>query len=334
MSVQRGQTGLDWAGAGLTGTQIVANGALFAMRYSAGVGNASPASQFKLCGPGEIASIIHSGADFIANSEWYESRITEGAAAGRADGLADLAFWRTRGLAKGARIYISWDQYPSTAKYNAVQAYLTAYRQAQGGYYNLQLPGLYAGSAAIREMRRRGVAGAGWQMMSTSFSDNGLPYQPSKAQIAAAVARPPAGIDLWQTGNYWFHNGADEDVALTSSLGSHLQALNGGDTAPMTPAEIAQIFHTDNILPAPPDAYGSPPNKFWSFQTHIYGTTMAVRAIAKIVASLPLRLASLQGQLAEVAAKVDALTAAQQAAVTIPPTDIPVTGTVHFGGTA
>jgi hypothetical protein len=51
-------------------------------RYSAGAGNTQQATQWKLCGVHEIADAVAAGLDFIANSEWYESRITEGAAAG------------------------------------------------------------------------------------------------------------------------------------------------------------------------------------------------------------------------------------------------------------
>jgi hypothetical protein len=226
-----GALGIDYAGFRLDSpakvTAAKEAGCRFVTRYSAGVGNHEADTQWKLCGPTEITSIVAAGFDFIANSEWYETRVTEGAAAGHADGAADLAFWKARGYAKGAVIVVSWDAPPVLAKYAAVAEYLAAYKAALAGYYTL---GLYGGSAAIREMKRRGIIAVGWMIASTSFSDTPLPYKPTRAQIAAAVANPPAGVDMWQTGNGWFpdHVGnaqADEDVVLRAGIMSHRAAL-------------------------------------------------------------------------------------------------------------
>src|SRR6266496_4106576 len=78
------------------------SGAKFVIRYSAGAGNDRRGTQWKLCGTDELRRLLAAGYDVIANSEWSASRVTEGAAAGTADGAADLAFWKARGLAKGA----------------------------------------------------------------------------------------------------------------------------------------------------------------------------------------------------------------------------------------
>src|SRR6266536_803380 len=86
------------------------SGAKFVIRYSAGAGNNRRDTQWKLCGKDELRHLVAAGYDVIANSEWSASRVTEGAAAGTADGAADLAFWKARGLAKGASIYVSWDE--------------------------------------------------------------------------------------------------------------------------------------------------------------------------------------------------------------------------------
>lgn len=223
-TVLRGDVGVDFSGADLTGKQLSAAGAKFALRYSAGAGNTDSGTKWKLCGAHEIADITLAGLDFIANSEWYETRITEGAKAGAADGAADLLFWKGCGLARGASIYISWDKAPDKALFDAVDDYLAAYYHAQGGYYDL--PSLYAGDAAIHEMRKRSRIRYGWQTMSTSWSDDGLPYQPSHQQIQAVLLNPPAGVDIWQNGNYWFPGKlADENIALNNNLGSHNASL-------------------------------------------------------------------------------------------------------------
>jgi hypothetical protein len=112
-----GDLGIDTSGARIDDASVHHDGGRFRIRYSAGLGNDQQNAQWKLCRPGEIADAVAAELDFIANSEWYESRITEGAAAGAADGAADLKFWRSRGLAKGASIYVSWDQNPARTKW-------------------------------------------------------------------------------------------------------------------------------------------------------------------------------------------------------------------------
>lgn len=236
-----------------------AQGARFWLRYSAGVGNSNPKSQFKLTKPGEIAALTARGFDFIANSEWYEARITEGAAAGKADGTADLAFWKSRGLARGASIYISWDKAPNSAQYNAVAAYLQAYNAALSGYYKGD--GLYAGIPALIEMSRRGLIKHGWIPSAASWSvarqnlkNLGITappavttwdlWAPTASQVVPAIAyllKKLAGDKLvsciWQDGNYAFSKGADEDlVAIAGPLGSHLEAKAAGSPIIKPPA--------------------------------------------------------------------------------------------------
>jgi hypothetical protein len=173
MTVQPGDLGIDFSGAAISAAQAKRDGAAFMLRYSAGVGNAQAATQWKLCKAGEIAACEAAGLDFIANSEWYESRITEGAQAGAADGAADLGFWKTRGYAKGATIYVSWDAHPDPKLFDAVAAYLKAYGAALGGYYKV---GLYGGTPALTEMLRRGVVSKTWRANAGSWSSDGLPY--------------------------------------------------------------------------------------------------------------------------------------------------------------
>lgn len=218
--------GVDYSGLrpSLTGSNAPSRwGGKFVIRYSAGAGNHVEATQWKLCRPDEFRALVAAGYDVIANSEWYESRATEGAAAGKADGAADLAFWKSCGLAKGASIYVSWDEgQPDASKHDELAAYLRAYEQALGGYYHVDL---YAGDVAIAAMLKAGVIRYGWRAMSDSWSDNGSFYMPGsgwKAEAAKVAKVSPAHI--WQNGNRWYNGQADENVILRTPVGSHLEA--------------------------------------------------------------------------------------------------------------
>jgi hypothetical protein len=204
----------------------------FIIRYSAGVGNDEDTVKWKLCGPHEIHDALAAGMDFIANSEWYESRITEGAPAGHADGAADLAFWRSRGLAKGASIFVSWDQAPARAKWGAAIAYLKAYNAALGGYFHADA---YAGTPFLRYALGLKVIKYGWRPNAGSWSNDGLPYQPRITAGLLAQARKATPAAIWQTGNYWWSKQADENVLLRP-VGSHMAAVVAAMPKPKPPA--------------------------------------------------------------------------------------------------
>lgn len=256
MSFAVGTYGLDNAATVDYGAAHVA-GSRFQFRYSAGMGSTSTASQFKLCTSGEIAEIVAAGIDFVANSEWTTNRVTAGASAGAADGAADLLFWQSRGLARGASIYPSWDQAPNSALYDQVAAYLSAYNAALGGYYVCD--GLYAGIPALNEMADRGVIKHGWIPEASSWSVPNSPIDtsyappaktlrdlwfPTKSQVAPAIAmlepmlHPGLVSVIWQDGNKWA-NGSDENVIMRSGpIGSHLEA-SGVVIPPIPPAPPA-----------------------------------------------------------------------------------------------
>lgn len=221
-----------------------ADGAQYVFRYSAGAGNGEANTQFKLCRPGEIAQIEAQGLVFLANSEWYETRCTEGAAAGTADGAADLKFWQSRSLPKGRSIYVSWDADPVPAKFSAVAEYMAAYNAALDGYYVGN--GMYAGIPALVWLSNNAGIRRGWVAESTSWSmpelsleslgivdpagipDNtnwGLCYQPTLAQLPVAqkymlglLAGHKLDSCVWQDGNKWFGVAADENVLLFGQL--------------------------------------------------------------------------------------------------------------------
>jgi hypothetical protein len=232
MSVQVNDVGIDFSGAKIDARGAARAGAKFMLRYSAGVGVDERDCQFKLCGTGEIAAAEKAGLDFIANSEFRTSRVTEGHGAGAADGAADLRFWKSRGLAEGASIYCSWDAAPVHHLFDQVAQYLAAYNHALGGHYHVDL---YAGDDAVREMRKRGLIRYGWRPNAGSWSNdpNGDYYQPPHhgVQLADKI-RSLSPSHIWQTGNYWFGNGADEDLILRTPVGSHLEAKHGIQPTP------------------------------------------------------------------------------------------------------
>lgn len=232
MTLDPGTIGLDWSYSRPALAVAYQSGARFVLRYSAGAasdpGHPSHAlNAGKLITPTEHAALLAAGFDVIANDEWYESRVTEGSAAGRQDGAAALRLWRSCGHAKGSTIYVSWDQGVSASKFPAVAAYLYGFRAALAGYYKVDL---YAGTPALRDMLRRGLIRYGWRPNAGSWSGDGLPYQPDTstpakraALVQQALKATPAHI--WQTGNYWFNKSADENVIVRSPVGSHLEAL-------------------------------------------------------------------------------------------------------------
>lgn len=238
--IQPGDRGVDYSGYRPKRMfDVYRAGARFVIRYSAGVGNSDARAQWKLCGKNEILDATLAGLDFIANSEWYESRITEGIAAGRADGAADLLFWQSRGLARGATVYVSWDQDPARSKWDAAVGYLAGYGQALRGYYR---PGCYAGSQFLRYAISKGVITQGWRPNAGSWSGDSLPYQPSNPATLVAEARQHTLASIWQTGNYWFGKNADENVILRTPVGSHLEALTGATGEFTMDAEAKAAF--------------------------------------------------------------------------------------------
>jgi hypothetical protein len=218
-----GDVGIDFAATDLPAERIAADGARFVMRSSAGAGNTSPELQWKLCRPAEIGTAVATGIDFIAISEWHRSRVTEGGAAGHVDGRADLAFWKSRGLNRGAAIYVSWDAPPARAIWPDVDSYLDAYNTALSGYY---VVGAYAGTPYLRHALSAGVIRFGWRPGTASWSDDGLPDQPAhhgRRDVAQAQGATPASI--WQTGNNWYGKDASEHLILRAPCGSHLQSV-------------------------------------------------------------------------------------------------------------
>ena len=238
--------GLDSATSGIDANQAHASGSQFHLRYSAGqaseAGNPSHArNSFKLTKPGEITAILNSGQLFGANDEWYESRMTEGGGAGAADGQAARRYWESVELPYGSWIVPSWDEAPNASKFGAVADYHKAFTDGLGGVYGNR--GLYAGIPAQAHLASLGLIDWGWIPESCSWS--GLPnwyYQPTDAQlpgccadVAARCRQAGLKAAIWQNGNKWFGNQADENVILYGDLHSSFGFV-GGSTPDKPPA--------------------------------------------------------------------------------------------------
>lgn len=269
MSLAVGTYGLDNASSVDYGAASAA-GSRFQMRYSSGANNNGSSSQFKLCKVGEIAEIVAAGTDFRANSEWYGTRVTEGANAGKADGQADLVFWGTRGLARGCSIIPSWDAAPNPAQYSAVEDYLGEFTEAlEGEYFG---DGLYAGLPALNWLATGGVINKGWIPSAASWSVPNSPLDPSyappaktlwdlwfptKSQVAPAIAMlasmcsPSLQSVVWQNGNKWA-NGSDENVIVRSGvMGSQMEQSGVTPPEPPTPPKPPVSTNPIHGMPVP-----------------------------------------------------------------------------------
>jgi hypothetical protein len=239
-----GDLGIDYSYARPDLAVAVQDGAKFVIRYSAGVASdpthvSYAKNKGKLITPAEFQSILAAGLDVIANDEWYEIRMTEGYAAGHADGLAAAKLWKSCGLAKGATIYASWDALPARANWFKVGRYVRGFRAALAGYYDVDA---YAGTSFLRYAIRNLIIKFGWRPNAGTWSNDGLPYQPdtttaAKRAALVALAKGKTPAHIWQTGNYWFGKAADENLVLRVPVGSHLEAVAAAKTPDPTPVQ-------------------------------------------------------------------------------------------------
>lgn len=247
MTFARGTKGLDSAQSSIALGIPTAQrtGAAFWMRYVAGQGDASPASQFKIIKPGELAAQAAGSISTGINMEWSETEPLNGHAAGLADAQHDLPIMISEGYRPGSSVYISLEPGNSASQVGQLQDYFAGYQQGLSGQY--QADGLYAGIPLLRAAAAAGFVKHGWLPESTSA--NGIPsdhswiYMPTPAQLAPAMAYLDtlvAGIAvesiIWQNGNKWFNNAADENVVLLGGyMGTHLES---GQPSPTPPPPI------------------------------------------------------------------------------------------------
>jgi hypothetical protein len=174
------------------------------LRYSAGAASRQGHPSHQANKPKLITPVEYQQLDryyvVLANSEWYEGRVTEGDLAGQQDGQADFELWAACGYPQGYPVFCSWDKYPNATEIAGVAAYLAGHQRgmdaAAGGRY--YVTDLYAGENGIRAMQGQGLAPIGWRTMASSWND----FIPASQTVAAIV----------QTGNYWYGNQADENV--------------------------------------------------------------------------------------------------------------------------
>lgn len=191
---------IDFSGARPGAASIKSNGAEGVLRYlSANVSSTA----WKRASKAEIASYIAAGLDVILNFEYYEGRMLEGAAAGKIDGATALGQAKAIGYPKGASIYFSHDT--SARNDAAVLAYMKAAQAALGGYY---VADIYSGYDVVQLCLKNGVARYGWQTLAWSSGRVG-------------------DCHLYQNGNQWYGNGADEDIVRARPLGSWREIAGG-----------------------------------------------------------------------------------------------------------
>jgi hypothetical protein len=281
MAFDLGTYGIDSSTGSIDDAAAFASGSRFHIRYSAGAATDPNHPNYglnvgKLFGGTELAKILGSGQDFIANDEWYETRTTEGAAAAEQDAPVTLASWRSRGLNPGSTIMLNLDQGWDPNNLGGVEAYIDRTNAIWGGEYLAD--GFYAGIPVLDALGRSGRCKHGWIPEAAAFSfpqatpidssyappaqTNWDLWAPTPSQVRPALdyLLEALGTDhgmtsvIWQDHNKWFQGAADEDIVLIGgNLGTHLQAAGqqpqSGGTPASTPTGGATLWQ-DEPVPA------------------------------------------------------------------------------------
>lgn len=259
-ALQPGDLGVDYSYARPSLSELAKSDAQFVVRYSAGAASdpghpSHAANAGKLITPDEFKAILSAGLDIIANDEWYQSRITEGYAAGLADAKAAARLWKACGLEQGSTIYVSWDEYPSASKFASVGRYARGYRAGLAGYYGFDV---YGGTGFLKWALKGLSVKFGWRPNAGSWSSDGLPYQPDTstpakraALVSLALGKTPAHI--WQTGNYWVGKSADEDLLVRVPVGSHLETVAAKRPVTPPPIVIPDPTNSEDLALSPDD---------------------------------------------------------------------------------
>jgi hypothetical protein len=248
----QGTYGIDSSTSTIDDAQAFRDGSRFHIRYSAGAatdpGNPSHGlNAGKLFRDNELAKILGSGQDFLANDEWSNARTTEGAAAAEEDAPVTLRFWRAKGLHIGATIMLNLDTGWDPNNLAGVEAYIDRTNKIWGGEYLAD--GFYAGIPVLRVLGRSGRCRHGWIPEGASFSfpsqtaidphyapparTNWDLWSPTPSQVRPAMdfLLNALGADhgmesvIWQDRNKRCNGLADENIVLIGgNLGTHLEA--------------------------------------------------------------------------------------------------------------
>jgi LysM repeat protein len=209
---------IDYSGLRPDHRTVVQNGAKGVLRY---LSEPIPSTAWKRITVSEKDAILASGLDLILNWEWYEGRCLEGYGAGVHDGQAARAQALALGYPRGASIYFSHD----TGARNdaAVVAY---FRGAQAGLGSDYHADVYSGFDVVELILNYGLARYGWQTLAWSGGRIGRAH-------------------LYQNGNQWFGNGADENIVRSRPLGSWRDHAGGPapetnpDPVPIAPSPVS-----------------------------------------------------------------------------------------------
>ena len=139
--------------------------------------------------------------------------------------------------------------------------------------------------------------------------------------LAWSGGRLDTNAALYQNGRSALNGAADVNTILAADWGQYppLEA-----NMAITAADVKTIVSTDNVLAGPPDAPDHDTNPFWTWASHITGTTNNTRALLKNVAALQAQAASNGSGISALTAKVDALAADVAALASLTLTDAQV----------
>lgn len=271
--------GVDYSSGHPGGAALKAAGKSFAARYVSHTAS-------KNITAAEADDLAAHGVSTVLVWETTNNRAGAGRAAGITDAHDALTQATAAGMPSSRPLYfaVDWDANPSV---------VVAYFQGVASVLGIARTGAYGGYKVISYLLDHKLVTWAWQTAAWSAG---------KWDSRAHIRQPATTVHI---------NGVscDNDTSMTTDYGQWMP----GKTPEVTPvtlgtADLKALINTDGILSAPPDAADIKTNKYWTWASHITGTTNAARAASTNTSKLITQVTALQKQVDALTAQVSALT--------------------------
>lgn len=218
--------GADYSGARPTVSQLKANGVKFVLRYLA---PQNSATSWKLLTWNEANTLRAGGIQVVSNFEWYESRCTEGYAAGQADARTAAAYHLGCGGPKDRPIYFSVDT--DTSGVN-----VKAYFQGVASIIGLSRTGVYGSYRVCKYLADNKLVGVtlsgaklNWQTYAWSYGSYDERSALSQDQNGVKLAGWDVDIDHSHTADYgqWDYVHEEDDGLANISQADFNKLMSG-----------------------------------------------------------------------------------------------------------